>query len=81
MQFWKFRPNKGNRGGPSTLVIFCYHLIQINREPRRHGIINRCGLILFVSLIPFFAFRNLSRELGADRLKAMLFETVSPANK
>ena len=27
----------------------------------------------FVALIPFFAFRNLSRELGADRLEAMLF--------
>jgi hypothetical protein len=31
------------------------------------------ALILFVSLIPFFAFRFLGRELGADRLNAMLF--------
>ena len=29
--------------------------------------------ILFVSLILFFAVRNLSRALGAGRLKAMLF--------
>jgi hypothetical protein len=33
------------------------------------------ALILFVSLIPFFAFRFVSRELGADRLNAMLFGT------
>jgi hypothetical protein len=32
--------------------------------------------ILFVSLIPFFAVRNLSRALGAGRLKAMLFGTA-----
>lgn len=31
------------------------------------------ALILFVSLIPFFAFRYVGRELGADRLNAMLF--------
>ena len=31
------------------------------------------ALILFVSLIPFFAFRFVGRELGADRLNAMLF--------
>ena len=33
------------------------------------------ALILFVSLIPFFAFRFVGRELGADRLNAMLFGT------
>lgn len=33
------------------------------------------ALILFVSLIPFFAFRFVSRELGADQLNAMLFGT------
>ena len=35
--------------------------------------------ILFVALIPFFAFRNVSRELGAERLNAMLFgSSVKP---
>jgi hypothetical protein len=34
------------------------------------------AVILFVALIPFFAFRNVSRELGSDRLKAMLFGTA-----
>jgi hypothetical protein len=29
--------------------------------------------ILFISLIPFFAFQHLSWELGADRMKAILF--------
>lgn len=31
------------------------------------------SVILFFSLIPFFAFRNLARALGLDRLNAMLF--------
>jgi hypothetical protein len=30
-------------------------------------------LIMFVMLIPFFAFRNVSRELGRGRLEAMVF--------
>jgi hypothetical protein len=29
--------------------------------------------ILFVAMIPFFAFRNLSLALGVDRLKSLLF--------
>ena len=33
------------------------------------------AVILFVSLIPFFAFRNVSRELGPGQLNAMLFGT------
>jgi hypothetical protein len=31
------------------------------------------AVICFVSLIPFFAFRNFSRALGAERLRALLF--------
>jgi hypothetical protein len=31
------------------------------------------AVILFVSLIPFFAFRNVDRELGPGQLNAMLF--------
>jgi hypothetical protein len=31
------------------------------------------ALIMFVMLIPFFAFRNVSRELGRGRLEAMVF--------
>jgi hypothetical protein len=33
------------------------------------------ALILFVTLIPFFAFRNVSRELGRGRLESMIFGT------
>ena len=33
------------------------------------------ALILFVSLIPFFAFRTIGRELGPGRLNTMLFGT------
>ena len=31
------------------------------------------AVIMFVSLIPFFAFRDLDRELGRDRLRELLF--------
>ena len=34
------------------------------------------ALIMFVMLIPFFAFRNVSRELGRGRLEAMVFGTA-----
>jgi hypothetical protein len=30
------------------------------------------GLILFVSLIPFFAFRRVSREIGPERMREMM---------
>jgi hypothetical protein len=30
------------------------------------------GLILFVSLIPFFAFRRVSREIGSERMREMM---------
>jgi hypothetical protein len=30
----------------------------------------------FIALIPFFAFKHVGRELGADRLSAMLFGTA-----
>ncbi|WDZ81956.1 hypothetical protein PWG15_34245 (plasmid) [Ensifer adhaerens] len=33
------------------------------------------SVILFFSLIPFFAFRNLARALGLERLNSMLFST------
>jgi hypothetical protein len=31
------------------------------------------ALILTVALIPFFAFREIGRVLGADRLKSLIF--------
>ena len=34
------------------------------------------ALVMFVMLIPFFAFRNVSRELGRGRLEAMVFGTA-----
>lgn len=39
------------------------------------------AVILFFSLVPFFAFRNLARALGLDRLNSMLFsgEARNPA--
>lgn len=30
--------------------------------------------LVFVGLLPFFAYRSLARELGADKLRAMLFD-------
>jgi len=35
------------------------------------------SVILFIALIPFFAFRNFSNALGPGRMKAMLFETAA----
>lgn len=35
------------------------------------------AVILFVALIPFFAFRNFSNVLGPGRMKAMLFQTAA----
>jgi hypothetical protein len=35
------------------------------------------AVILFVALIPFFAFRNVSRELGPGQLHALLFGTAA----
>jgi hypothetical protein len=39
------------------------------------------SVILFVALIPFIAFRHVSRELGSGRLNAMLFGTKAPDNR
>ncbi len=35
------------------------------------------AVIMFVALVPFFGFRNLSLVLGADRLKSLLFSSSS----
>jgi hypothetical protein len=40
---------------------------------RLQGIVS-LGFIMSVSLVPFFAFREVSRELGEDRLLRLLFE-------
>ena len=37
--------------------------------------------ILFIALIPFFAFRHISREVGESRMKQMLFGTSVEAPK
>jgi hypothetical protein len=34
------------------------------------------SVIMFVALVPFFGFRNLSLVLGADRLKSLLFSSA-----
>lgn len=36
------------------------------------------GVIFFVALIPFFAFKYVGREIGEERLNAMLFRTKVP---
>jgi hypothetical protein len=40
------------------------------------------AVILFVTLIPFFAFKHVGRELGEGRLRAMLFgaDDLRPKN-
>lgn len=39
------------------------------------------AVIAFVALIPFIAFRHISRELGPGRLNAMLFGTKLPEDR
>ena len=72
-----------------TVVFICFHIVEhvvvglFKRESIAASIpaigggglagLVSVGLILFVSLIPFFAFRNISRELGEGQLNAMLF--------
>jgi hypothetical protein len=38
------------------------------------------AVIMFVALVPFFGFRNLSIVLGADKLTALLFHSTSKAS-
>lgn len=75
-----------------TVVFICFHILEhlaiglFKGETLRASVpvIGGGGLaglvsvavIFFVALIPFFGFRNLSRELGPDRLNAMLFGTA-----
>jgi hypothetical protein len=80
-----------------TVVFICFHILEhvviafFKRESIAASIpaigggglvgLVSVALILFVSLIPFFAFRNFSRELGPGRLNALLFGTASLASK
>ena len=72
-----------------SVLFICFHVIEkvviglIHREEVAQSVpaiggggfvgVLCVALILFVSLIPFFAFRYVGREIGADRLNAMLF--------
>ncbi|MFG1364627.1 hypothetical protein [Xanthobacter versatilis] len=38
------------------------------------------AVILFVSLLPFFAFKNVTRAIGADRMRQILFGRSMGAN-
>ena len=72
-----------------TILFICFHVVEhvvialYNRETIGVPSMGGGGLvgvicvafILFVSLIPFFAFRNLDRRLGGGQLMAMLFRT------
>jgi hypothetical protein len=72
-----------------SVLFICFHVIEkvviglVNGESLAQSVpaiggfvpVLCVALILFVSLIPFFAFRFVSRELGTDRLNAMLFGT------
>jgi hypothetical protein len=78
-----------------TVMFICFHVVErlvvglVERQTVAASIpaIGGGGLagvvcvavILFVALIPFFAFRNVSRELGPGQLNAMLFGTATKA--
>jgi hypothetical protein len=75
-----------------TVVFICFHVVEdvviglFKGETLRASVpviggggmagLLSVAMIFFVALIPFFAFRNLSRELGPDRLNALLFGTA-----
>ena len=76
-----------------TVVFICFHVVEdlvigLFKEKTLRAsvpVIGGGGLagllsvatIYFVALIPFFAYRNLGRELGPGRLNAMLFGTAT----
>jgi hypothetical protein len=76
-----------------TVMFICFHVAEhlvvglVERETVAESVpaIGGGGLagvvcvavILFVALIPFFAFRNVGRELGPGQLNAMLFGTAA----
>lgn len=76
-----------------TVMFICFHVVErlvvglFNKETVTASIpaIGGGGLagvvcvavILFVSLIPFFAFRKVGRELGPGQLQEMLFGTTA----
>ena len=75
-----------------TVVFICFHVVEhlviglFKGETLRESVpvigggglagLLSVAMILFVALIPFFGFRNLSRELGAGRLKELMFGTA-----
>ena len=74
-----------------TVLFVCFHVIEkvLVGLLHRRGVVESLpsfgggglpglicvALILFFSLMPFFAFGNISRELGPGRLNAMLFRS------
>ena len=77
-----------------TILFIVFHVVEKTAEGliRGHGVaesvpviggggfvgLASVTVILFVALIPFFAFRNLSRAIGWDRMMALLFQTRNP---
>lgn len=80
-----------------TVMFICFHVVErivvglVKRESVEASIpaiggggaagVACVAVILFVALIPFFAFRNVSRELGPGQLHAMLFGAAAKVRK
>ena len=72
-----------------TILFLCFHVVEKTIEGLFRGQtladslpkiggggfvgFTSVAVILFVALIPFFAFRNLKRVLGADRMHELIF--------
>jgi hypothetical protein len=72
-----------------TFLFFCFHVVERLAVGVFHGASLEASLpsvgggglagllivalIVFVSLLPFFAFKNLARAIGGDRMKEILF--------
>jgi hypothetical protein len=77
-----------------AVLFICFHVIEkmiiglIGGEDLVHSVpaiggggllgVVCVGLILFVSLIPFFGFRRVSREIGPERMREILFGHHGP---
>ena len=80
-----------------TVMFICFHVVEhlivgrVERETIAASIpaigggglagVVSVAVILFVALIPFFAVRNVSRELGPGQLHAMMFGTAAKVSE
>lgn len=77
-----------------TILFLCFHVLERVVVSHLRGVSETSGdlavggggffgvvivaLILFVSLLPFFAFKNVAAAIGMDRMRQILFRRATP---